>query len=420
MELFATRYITRFSCIGAQCEDNCCHSWGVAIDKQHYELLRDKMTTPDEQAEFRRSLRIVDENDDKGLNYSLMVLQDGGNCSMLDTDKLCKIHKRYGEEVLSNTCAIYPKIAGRIGDRFELLGTPSCPEMARLILLGEDAMDFVPGDRAAFPRGLILREVDKDAPDNYRRSFYPVRGLMLGLLRVTQFPIAARLFFLAFFADRTRASLRERPESFDGDQLFKLMHSLREFAILESLAEQWEQIVVPVPFGLSVVRELLTLPSKKIPAPLTKLIAEVRPTYEARGVTLDSELEDFFTAFEEQRPTLSARVAARLEQYVTRYAQQYVAREWFIMQPSLMQYVMGLLARVAVLRFLLLSHPELHALAAREDDAAITQLDAFAVRVVYALSRMLEHDEPLARQLIAELEEQDMTRLEHAVCLSKI
>ena len=419
MDLFATRYMTRFSCIGPRCEDNCCHSWGVPVDRKHYDLLREKMASPEEQDEFLRTVR-VHNPDDKGQGYSMMVLQNDGRCSMLDDGGMCKVHARYGEEVLSNTCATYPRVASRLGDRFELVGSGSCPEVARLILLGDDAMEMVPVEAPVYGRGMIARELDKNPTDNYRRSFYSVRSLLTALLRVTQFSIGARLFFVAFFADKTRAWLRNDAETFDGKTLFELMQMMRQVEVLQDLDEQYARIVIPVPFALSVIRELLLLPAKTVPVPLQELIGEVTPLFAERGLALDGSIEDLWHAFEELRPTMSTRIASRVDRYVERYAQQYLLREWFVTEPSLMQYVMGLLARVAVVRFLLLCHPTLRRLALREDDEAIAELDALAVRVVYALSRMLEHDEPLADRLINELEEQSMTRLEHAVCLTKI
>src|SRR5215813_7582033 len=33
------RYMTRFSCIGPACEDNCCHDWKVSVDHTTHEKL---------------------------------------------------------------------------------------------------------------------------------------------------------------------------------------------------------------------------------------------------------------------------------------------------------------------------------------------------------------------------------------------
>ncbi len=30
------KYMTRFSCIGNECEEHCCKSWKVYVDEDHY------------------------------------------------------------------------------------------------------------------------------------------------------------------------------------------------------------------------------------------------------------------------------------------------------------------------------------------------------------------------------------------------
>ena len=34
------RYVSRFSCIGPACEDNCCTGWRVSIDKKTFNAYR--------------------------------------------------------------------------------------------------------------------------------------------------------------------------------------------------------------------------------------------------------------------------------------------------------------------------------------------------------------------------------------------
>ena len=55
MDLFATHYMTRFACIRPRYEDNYCHSWSVPMDHKHYDLLREKMASPEEKDEFLRA-----------------------------------------------------------------------------------------------------------------------------------------------------------------------------------------------------------------------------------------------------------------------------------------------------------------------------------------------------------------------------
>jgi hypothetical protein len=60
------------------------------------------------------------------------------------------------------------------------------------------------------------------------------------------------------------------------------------------------------------------------------------------------------------------------------YCKQFWVREWYVDSVDLYTQLQGLLVRVAVLRFLLLSHPS--------DD-----LEKAAVEVVYSMTRGVEH-----------------------------
>ena len=66
--------------------------------------------------------------------------------------------------------------------------------------------------------------------------------------------------------------------------------------------------------------------------------------------------------------------------------------------------------RVAVLRFVFTAHP-----AGRTGDAG-----GLAVRAIYSLTRTLEHNPPVARQLTDELEARGMTEPGHAACLIRL
>lgn len=421
MDLFAPRYITRFSCIGPRCEDSCCHDWGVVVDQQHYDMLRERMSSDEEREEFLRAVRPIEHKEKTPSAYALMVLQDNGkgsrDCSMLSSEGLCKVHGRYGEEYLSDTCASYPRLNMRIGNRGEVVGSTSCPEIARLVLLAEDSTEVVPADPVTVNRGVLVGVLEQNEPENYYKTFYSVRGVLLGLARAKQYPISSRLLFLSFFADKARDWLRKKEETFDSQGLFNLIRGMRDANVLDALREQFEAVSTDAPFGFSVVRELLTLPSKHTPASLLRLTSE---TFAQLGVRLDSEAEDLQAGFLKNAVTLSPRLRVAFDAMIERYVQQYILREWYVIAPSLIQYVIGMCARVAMVRFLVLGHPSLQPVAALEDDAAVAVLEALMVRTVYSMSRMLEHDGPLAAKLMADLDEQQMTGLSHAICLIKI
>ena len=56
------RYMQRFGCIGAECEDNCCHGWTVEIDPLTHERMK-KLTqlhSPEERRRYAAAVAEVD------------------------------------------------------------------------------------------------------------------------------------------------------------------------------------------------------------------------------------------------------------------------------------------------------------------------------------------------------------------------
>ena len=40
--IITPEYIKNFSCIVDKCEDHCCHSWDISIDKSTYQFMTQK------------------------------------------------------------------------------------------------------------------------------------------------------------------------------------------------------------------------------------------------------------------------------------------------------------------------------------------------------------------------------------------
>ena len=140
----APRYAARFRCIGAECEETCCSGWEVPVDEEHYTRLEQKMQgTSQEREEFRSGFASPPTSVDGKGKHALIVLKEDGGCHFLSEDWLCSLQKRYGGDVLSDTCATYPRQVKLVGERIELTAKVSCPEVARLLLLVPDACEVV-------------------------------------------------------------------------------------------------------------------------------------------------------------------------------------------------------------------------------------------------------------------------------------
>jgi len=129
-------YVSKFRCIGPDCEDSCCIDWSVHVDKQSYLKI---MAHPELKSLAEESMQSTSNKDD---DWAMIRFNEQGKCPFLQKNQLCKIHALAGEDALSDTCRSYPRISRvRRYDRFESLSL-SCPEAARQILFGADAFIF--------------------------------------------------------------------------------------------------------------------------------------------------------------------------------------------------------------------------------------------------------------------------------------
>ena len=405
--LLTTRYLTRFRCLGGACEDTCCRDWNVFVDEEHYHALPARLEDPADRA------GVVKVEGGSASRYALTVLRDGDRCChFLDAGGLCTIHGRYGEDLLPDRCATYPRIRRRVFDRVEVVASMSCPEVARLVLLDGDALDRVPGDLALVGRGTLRREIDEKTTHPYEANFLPVRSLAMLLLRDARFPVASRFFFLAFLADASRAYLRRGAERFDVDAMQKLARALRSAESLAALDHKLPLVEGSDRFALSVMHELIRVgltyaPLQELLEPLLSFYAERAPA--AEGEDALAALVRGYRGL----PPLPPDLGARLDELCARYATHELLRAWFVEETSFLSFVHQLLVRAAFVRFVVRGHA---ALAPPSDIAA---LDALVVRVTYRVARMLEGIDEIARELARGLEASSMS-LGAAVSLIRV
>ena len=131
-----------FGCIGPACTDNCCHSWLVTVDKEHY-LRYKAVQDPDFQALCARFLARNKKDASTPNNYATMALGPDGRCGFQDEDGGCHIYRVLGPGSLCNTCAIYPRRKNQfLPGVWEYSLNLSCQEAARLACLSGKPVEF--------------------------------------------------------------------------------------------------------------------------------------------------------------------------------------------------------------------------------------------------------------------------------------
>lgn len=109
-------YFDEFRCLIDKCPDNCCHGWSISIDEKTYNLNISELDSKIKSTEPHTMIKQM------------------GKCPFLTESGLCRIHKEYGEEFLSDTCKAYPRFVSEYGDLFiENIGL-SCPAVAQWLV----------------------------------------------------------------------------------------------------------------------------------------------------------------------------------------------------------------------------------------------------------------------------------------------
>jgi lysine-N-methylase len=126
-QLRAPRYVGRFRCIGAACEDHCCAGWGgIDVDPPTAEAYRQLSADGDPRALQLNLVGQIQPNPeawpDEGWPAALIPLEPSRPCPFLSAERLCQIQTTLGEALLSSTCDTFPRQATQVDGQMLLVG----------------------------------------------------------------------------------------------------------------------------------------------------------------------------------------------------------------------------------------------------------------------------------------------------------
>jgi lysine-N-methylase len=200
----APRYVSRFSCIGPQCEDNCCSGWQVTLDKKTFKAYR-QSAHPQLAARFDSQLtrkEVVGEP----LAYGVIELApETRECPLME-ERLCAVQKNLDASHLSHTCFSYPRVTRTFAAQPEQSMMLSCPEAARLALLAPDAFEFT-GQQVEVRPDVVGRVASRHGLD--LETMNEVRIFCLTLLRTRELDLWQRLAVLGVFCENLSTTLAE-------------------------------------------------------------------------------------------------------------------------------------------------------------------------------------------------------------------
>jgi lysine-N-methylase len=442
-QALATRYVTpayaqRFRCLGSACEDTCCQGWKIHLDREHFEATRAALAAGDGDGELAsRALVLLPAAERTEARHAEIRLGADGFCPFLDADRMCGLQRRFGDAILGDVCATYPRTTRASGEQFEMSLALSCPEATRLCLLEPHATDLITIDLTEMTALDIAAGPDASASP-YTRHHDEIRAVILRLLGDDSLPLAARLYAVSFLASRLEPILGRSIPSVDPVSVARTLALFDDRATLGALARQLDFVPVTTPLALSMIQLVAIYALRsKASAGLRTLTETALASYRRadEGIAASgragwpeaSEPERLQAIAASRRQRLDETGwGAHLDACLARLAQNYWFREPFTKRPSVLRHATILLVRMASVRFLLLGQPELephwHAGAASpspRDPGDLAAFDAALVRVVSRFAREAEHHPALQEIFESFLEDERLYSLAFNALLIK-
>ncbi|MDU1054402.1 flagellin lysine-N-methylase [Clostridium baratii] len=156
ISIFKVSNYDKFKCIADKCKFTCCEGWDINIDTNTY----NKWTKVNNDSEYLLSNVKVKKCENKDMYF--INKENHEACPFLDKQGLCYVVKRHGEEYLSSTCHMFPRIENVFDYRKELSLSCSCPEVVEIISNMDEKINTYPEDSTNFendPLELKIREV---------------------------------------------------------------------------------------------------------------------------------------------------------------------------------------------------------------------------------------------------------------------
>lgn len=414
-------YFRDFRCLGNECPDTCCQHWEIKLDRQHYEMLQEKMAGDPAQHElFNRYIKLNDKSVLGDYDFAHITMRETGYCPMLTDNGLCDIHRRYGIEPLGNTCAFYPRVIGRCQDVIELSGAMSCPEVARLCLSARELPRLVRFSLKDLPRRdyPLARDLPRFAQDAYARYFEMVRSGFIEIASREAQPLMTRLYAMASLAQRLSQFYHRDCEPFPEERLQDELVRSQSDEAWHNWQTYLDQYQHAEPIALVVIQAVLQLKQQQFPAEKTSQLVEQIFKQWSQGQAADT---DWIGMYQQAQATLPPVVRSALDAYLTRYLINCLFREWFYTMPDSFTYIQMLLIRLALLRFLITAHPalsgEVARLAQHEIDAAQLQSSFadLAITVTYQFARDIDQNLPFLQVIYNAIGEQQMMNFDYSL-----
>lgn len=122
-------YYDKFQCVAGACTMTCCQEWKIAVDEETNNKWK-KIVPPESMQTKKKTLEQFTVLKDGG---RVIELEKNQKCPFLNKEKLCKLVMAHGDEILSETCKLFPREIHDFGTHKEFSLMQSCPAVIDLL-----------------------------------------------------------------------------------------------------------------------------------------------------------------------------------------------------------------------------------------------------------------------------------------------
>lgn len=406
---------SEFSCLGGDCEDTCCRNWEIKLDREHFDLLQDAMSTDtNEKGLFEQYIHLNESSITSDHDYAFIRMGVNSYCAMLDEKGLCSIHAKHGVTVLGNVCTMFPRVISRCGDTVELSGALSCPEVVRNCIDDQTPLKLKRFKTSDLPRSKnypIQRELSNLDDDYYSENFNLVREHMMKVMAKEELALETRLYMLANMTNKISAFYHRGCEMPADDQLESALIALSDKELAGKLDYLIKDYDVESPISMIVAHSILLIKleqanSENISQLYEKIMFKHQATNENVVELLTEQLNKVISELDEDSKDY-------IDKSVTRYILNCLYREWFISMPDPFTYVQMLLVRTSILRILIY-------LSIGQEELELHQLKQKIVYVMYNFARNIDQNLEFLKVVFNALSEQTMINFDFSPAFIRI
>ena len=119
-------YYKEFKCIAGACKHTCCAGWEIDVDKESLQRF------------------LEDPSIASHIEGNSIVLDKDVRCPFLNSDGLCDMILKHGEDYICDICTEHPRFYNNYGDHIEAGLGLVCEEACRLILERDTDFTLIP------------------------------------------------------------------------------------------------------------------------------------------------------------------------------------------------------------------------------------------------------------------------------------